>query len=54
MFVPKAPGGVLVTRLRKKEEQICEVTGRKVKLVEKAGTSLKNTLWKADPWGGPP
>ena len=24
------------------------------KLLEKAGLSLKDTLWKADPWGGPP
>ena len=54
LFVPRTPGGELITNLRAKEETLTELTGRKTKLVEKAGLSLKDMLWKADPWGGPP
>ena len=54
LFVPRTPGGELITNLRAKEETLTELTGRKTKLVEKAGLSLKDMLWKADPWCGPP
>ena len=30
------------------------MAGHRVKLVERAGRSLKNLLWCADPWGGIP
>ena len=54
LFVPRTPGGELITNLRANEETLTGLTGRKTKLVEKAGLSLKDMLWKADLWGGPP
>ena len=52
MFVPFTRGSELAKRLRKAEEQLAEMTGTKVKIVERAGTSLADTLTKADPWQG--
>ena len=54
LFVPRTPGRELITSLRSKEETLTELTGRRTKLVEKVGLSLKDTLWKAELWGGPP
>ena len=31
-----------------------DITGEGVKMVERAGMSIKNLIWTADPWGGVP
>ena len=54
LFLPRTNGGTLVTELRKKEESLREMTGNHVKMVERAGISLKSQLFKGDPWGGGP
>ena len=51
MFVPRTPGGALISRLRKVEEEISQVTGDKVKLVERSGKMLKRMLQITDPEG---
>ena len=38
--------------IRKKELEIQNILGNKVKIAEKAGASIKSQLWVADPWGG--
>ena len=40
--------------LRETERKVSEMTDYTIKLVERAGTGLKDLIWKADPWGGPP
>ena len=37
-------------RLRETEEQLATITGFRVKVVEKSGTTLKPILVKSDPW----
>ena len=41
-------------RLRSKEHGLVDTIGTRIKLIERAGTSLKHKLWIADPWGGVP
>ena len=50
LFVRRTPGGKLINLLRKDEEALQQTTGTKIKLVERAGVSLKTQLWKSDPW----
>ena len=38
--------------LREKEEELAEVTGFKIKIVEQSGTALKSLLVKSNPWAG--
>ena len=52
LFVAQTPGGVLASRLREAEAKLAQVTGWKVKVVEKGGTTLKQLLHKSNPWAG--
>ena len=52
MFVPRTKGGVLATRLREAEEKLAEITGYKVKVVERGGMMILRCLHKANPWDG--
>ena len=52
MFVPYTPGSELAKRLRKAEEMIQDMTGYRLKIVERAGLKLQDALTKADPWQG--
>ena len=52
MFVPRTPGGELVTRLRQAEEEISRVVGNRIKLVERSGMMLKGILTKSNPHSG--
>ena len=52
LFVPHTEGGVLIQRLREDEATMRKISGYGIKLVERPGSSLKNPLWSADPWGG--
>ena len=52
LFVECTPGGVYAARLREAEKQLADITNNKVKIVEKAGTTMKDLLVAADPWEG--
>ena len=52
MFVQRTEGGSLVTRLRKEEETLSQLSGYRVKMVERAGSKLEHLLTKSDPFGG--
>ena len=52
MFVPYTEGSELAKRLREAEQKIQDMTGYRLKIVERAGTKLQDTLTKADPWQG--
>ena len=48
LFVAQTPNGELASRLKKAEAELSELFGNKVKIVEKAGVSLKNILVKTN------
>jgi hypothetical protein len=52
MFVPYTVGSELAKRMRDAEEKLQEMTGYKLKIVERTGTKLVDILQKADPWQG--
>jgi hypothetical protein len=52
MFVPYTVGSELAKRMRDAEEKWKEITGYKLKIVERAGLQLEDILHKADPWQG--
>ena len=52
LFVPYTEGGELARRLREEEEKLADVTGYKVKIVERAGQPVKRILHKSNPWEG--
>ena len=53
LFVEQTRRGVLAAKLREKEKQLCSITGWKLKVVEKSGTTLRQLLVKSNPWSGP-
>ena len=53
MLVPKTPGGCLGRDLRKVEASLRAVCSTKVRISEKVGTTLRQALFKSDPWEGP-
>ena len=52
LFIPNTPGGILADRLRQTEKQLMELTGERVKIVERGGCSMKQILHKSNPWAG--
>jgi hypothetical protein len=52
MFVPFTVGSMLAKRMREAENTLQEMTGFRLKIVERSGTKLENVLAKADPWQG--
>ena len=50
MSVPKTPGGCLARDLRRIEASLRAVCTTKVKISEKVGRTLRQALFKADPW----
>ena len=52
LFVPRTNGGELARRLRKEEERLSEMTGYRVKIVERSGTQIRRVLCKKNPWAG--
>ena len=50
LFVPRTPGGKLATLIKQAEQEISEITGNKIKIVEKAGKMLKRIIHKSNPW----
>ena len=49
IFVPRTPGGELVSRLRQAEAELTKITGDRIKFVERSGIMLKNLLHKNNP-----
>jgi hypothetical protein len=52
MFVPYTVGSELAKRLREAEAKLQDMTGYRLKIVERAGLKLEDILHKADPWQG--
>ena len=52
MFVPYTRHSELALRLRENEEKMENLTGYRIKIVEKGGTKLVDILHKANPWAG--
>ena len=52
LFVEQTRNGQYAAKLREKEEYLADVTGYKVKVVEKAGNTLKSLLVRSDPFAG--
>ena len=50
LFVPQTERGELANRLRAVEKELSKLCGDRVKIVEKAGMSLKSVLVKPNPW----
>ena len=50
LFVDQTPGGQLAKRMREAEVQLAAITGFRVKIVEKNGTTAKQLLHKPNPW----
>ena len=54
MFVSQTHNGTLDKRLQKVENRISKLTGERIKIVERSGTSVKQMLIKSNPWAGRP
>ena len=52
IFVPHTRNSGLARDLKEKENKLQEVTGDKVKIVERAGKKLENIIAGKDPWKG--
>ena len=52
MFVPYTVGGELARRLKEAENNLVKQTGVRIKIVEKVGNKIVDTLPQADPWQG--
>ena len=52
MFVPYTEGSELARRMREAESNLEALTGYRIKIVERSGLKLEDTLCKADPWQG--
>ena len=52
LFIEQTPGGVYASRMREKEEILAGITGYRIKIIEKSGTTLKSLLVKSNPWAG--
>ena len=51
LFVPHTNDSILAKKIREKEEKIKDITGNRIKVVERAGVKLQDILVK-DPWKG--
>ena len=52
MFVPYTNHSELAARLRENEQRMEEMTGYRIKIVERGGKQLVDILHKANPWAG--
>ena len=52
MFVPYTRGSELAKELRETEYQMGDMTGSRLKVVERAGVKLMDMLTRANPWKG--
>ena len=54
LFVPRSTGSKLCKMLRAEEQKLTEVTGYKIKIVERSGDQIRRILCKQDPFEGAP
>merc|ERR1712081_158871 len=54
MFVSQTHNGILAKRLQKVVNNISKLTGERIEIVERSGTSVKKHLIKSKPWAGRP
>ena len=52
MFVPFTKNGELARQLRENEESLFNLTGTRIKIVERAGVKLQDLLTTSNPWKG--
>ena len=52
MFVQKTPGSLLANKLKEADRKMSEITGDRLRIVERAGLKLRSLLHKSDPWDG--
>ena len=52
IFVPHTNNSELAVALREKEGRLEEITGDRIKIVERGGQKLENVLTGSDPWKG--
>ena len=52
LFVEQTPGGIYAARLREREAVLAPLTGYRVKIVERSGSSMKSMLVRSDPFEG--
>ena len=52
MFVPRTTNTELLKQLRSEESKLSEVTGYRVKLVERSGVQLRRILCRTNPFAG--
>ena len=52
MFVPRTPGGELISRLREAEMEISKVVGDRIKFAERSGRKMKGIFHKANSLAG--
>ena len=52
MFVPFTKNGELAKQLRENEESLSNLTGTRIKIVERAGIKLQDLLTTSNPWKG--
>ena len=52
LFVSQTPGGSLAKQLQKVEEKIAKLTNERVRMVERAGRTVKQLLVSSNPWAG--
>ena len=52
VFVPHTVGSKLARELRNKEDKIKDLTGEKIKIVEKSGMKIEDMIAGKDPWRG--
>ena len=54
LFVLRTPGGSLARKLRNVEAELCKVTRRTIKVVEKSGPTVRELLLTSDSWENEP
>ena len=52
MFVPYTAHGKLAAKLREAEVKLQDLTGYKLKIVERSGSKMEDLLHQSDPWQG--
>ena len=52
IFIPHTNNSELASALRDKETKLEQITGDRIKIVEKGGQKLENVLTGSDPWKG--
>ena len=52
MFVTQTKGSILAKKLRENQLEMEKMTGRRMKIVERAGEKIEDILHQSNPWSG--